>query len=107
MPLDDAGAKAGKRVTLMVPWLHKVEQPMIFPNGLSFETPAEQEAHIRTWLKERGGMDESFRLAFYPGRYDVERGSILPLGDITRFFDEEEVRAGLASRNRPCSPCEA
>ena len=85
-------AKAGKRVTLMVPWVHPVEQAMIFPNGLSFDTPAEQEKHIRAWLSERAGLPgDSFRLAFYPGRYDIERGSILPLGDITRLFDLDEA----------------
>jgi digalactosyldiacylglycerol synthase len=85
-------AKAGKRVTLMVPWVHPVEQAMIFPNGLSFDTPAEQEQHIRKWLSERAGLPgDNFRLGFYPGRYDVERGSILPLGDITRLFDPDEA----------------
>jgi len=83
-------AKAGKRVTLMVPWLHKLEQRMIFPNSLSFDTPEEQEAHIREWISRRGGLRSDFRLAFYPGRYDIERGSILPLGDITRFFEHDE-----------------
>ena len=85
-------AKAGKRVTLMVPLVHPVEQAMIFPNGLSFYTPAEQEQHIRKWLSERAWLPgDNFRLGFYPGRYDVERGSILPLGDITRLFDPDEA----------------
>ena len=46
-------AKAGKRVTLMVPWLHPVEQGLIFPEGLRFITPAEQAAYILNWLRVR------------------------------------------------------
>ena len=80
-------ARAGKRVTLMVPWLHPLEQKMVFPNGLHFDTPAEQEAHMRAWLLARAGLRVPFKITFYPGRYDHERGSILPLGDITRYFD--------------------
>ena len=84
-------AKAGKRVTLMVPWLHPVDQAMVFPDGLRFTSPAEQTEYIGHWLRTRGGLpSDLFRLTFYPGRYDAERGSILPLGDITRFFTPEE-----------------
>lgn len=83
-------AKAGKHVTLMVPWLHPLEQQRIFPNGLRFESPAEQETHIRNWLQQHGGMSADFKFIFYPSRYDTERGSLLPLGDITRFFEKDE-----------------
>lgn len=82
-------AKAGKNVTLMMPWLHPVEQRMIFPNSLCFQSPLEQERYIRNWLKQHG-VKADFKLAFYPSRYDDNRGSILPLGDATRYFDEEE-----------------
>ena len=89
-------AKAGKRVTLMVPWLHPLEQRMIFPNGLEFAEPNEQLEHMHAWLLERAGLtkrslDNRLSLRFYPGRYDGERGSILPLGDITRFIDPSET----------------
>ena len=84
-------AKAGRRVTLMMPWLHPLEQAMIFPAGVRFDTPAEQQRHILEWLRRRAGLGRArFRLVFYPGRYDGERGSILPLGDITRFFAPDE-----------------
>jgi len=83
-------AKAGKRVTLAVPWLHPSEQPLIFPGKMQFATPEEQERHIRAWLQERGGVKADFKLRFYPARYDLDRGSILPLGDITRVFAEDE-----------------
>jgi len=84
-------AQAGKRVTLMVPWIHPVDQAMVFPEGVRFESPEAQSEYIRSWLRTRGGLPAStLRLTFYPGRYDSERGSILPLGDITRFFAVDE-----------------
>ena len=46
-------AKAGRRVTLMIPWVHPLEQQIIFPGKLTFETPAEQDAYIRNWLQAR------------------------------------------------------
>lgn len=83
-------ARAGKRVTLAVPWVHPKEQALIFPGQLRFSTPEDQEAHIRVWLHQRGGVKADFKLRFYPARYDLDRGSILPLGDITRVFSESE-----------------
>jgi len=77
-------------VTLMVPWLHPLEQKIIFPAKMGFETPTEQDAFMRKWLQEKGKVTADFKILFYPGRYDGERGSILPLGDITKFFDADE-----------------
>lgn len=83
-------AKTGKRVTLSVPWLHPREQALIFPGKMQFSRPEEQERHIRGWLQDRGGVKADFKLRFYPARYDLDRGSILPLGDITRVFSDDE-----------------
>ncbi|KAL3926328.1 MAG: hypothetical protein SGPRY_003342, partial [Prymnesium sp.] len=83
-------AKAGRRVTLMIPWLHPHEQPSVFPAGLVFASPSEQEQYIRGWLAKRAGIKQEICIRFYPGRYDKERGSILPLGDITTFFHRDE-----------------
>lgn len=83
-------ALVGKRVTLCVPWLHPLEQSLVFPSDLRFKSPVEQEAHVRRWLLERAGVRAHFGIVFYPARYDQERGSILPLGDITHFIASEE-----------------
>ena len=40
---------------------------------------------MRTWLSERDGAVAPFEIRFYPARFDVMRGSILPLGDTTRW----------------------
>ena len=63
-------ALVGKRVTLCVPWLHPLEQSLVFPSDLRFKSPVEQEAHVRRWLLERAGVRAHFGIVFYPARYD-------------------------------------
>ncbi|KAK9160290.1 hypothetical protein Syun_006631 [Stephania yunnanensis] len=47
-------AKSAKQnVTLLVPWLCKSDQELVYPNNLTFSTPEEQESYIRKWLEER------------------------------------------------------
>ncbi|KAL3930607.1 MAG: hypothetical protein SGPRY_001467 [Prymnesium sp.] len=79
-------ATRGMNVTLTLPWLHPQEQAIVFPKGTTFSTPDEQESYVREWLAERDGNHAPFEIRFYPARYDLERGSILPLGDSTRWM---------------------
>jgi digalactosyldiacylglycerol synthase len=86
-------ADVGHHVTLVVPWIHPSEQQMVFPSGRAFGMPEEQEAYMRDWLAGRqraaGGTPHAhFEVRFYPARYDVARGSILPLGDLTRWTSQ-------------------
>ena len=39
---------------------------------------------MREWLAENGEQ-ANFEVCFYPARYDEARGSILPLGDTTKW----------------------
>ena len=80
-------ANAGHAVTLCLPWVHPEEQAAVFP-GKSFATPVEQEQWMREWLAARDGQSSSFRITWYPARYDHVRGSILPLGDTTKWLGE-------------------
>ena len=74
-----------RAVTLVVPWLGKADQEIVYPASKTFDTPEQQEAYVRAWVEERTGKSsEHFKLAFYPGRYAPEKGSILPVGDITK-----------------------
>ena len=73
-----------------MPWLHPEEQAFVFPAGLSFDAPAAQREHVERWLAERARLPMDFELKFYASRYDAARGSILPLGDLTRYFTDEE-----------------
>jgi len=80
------------KVILLVPWLAVSEQKKIFPKGLTFSTPAEQEKWVREWVDKRTGFTATFHLKFYPARYD-DQGffSIFPVGDLTEQISEEEA----------------
>ena len=78
-------AETGYRVTLCVPWIHPDEQALVLPKGKLCAAPDTQEQLMRTWLSERDGAVAPFDIRFYPARFDVMRGSILPLGDTTRW----------------------
>ena len=82
---------AKPRVTLMIPWLAKQDQRAIFPNGITFDTPEQQEEYVRKWAEARTGFGSNFKVTFYPGRYASEKGSILPVGDPTAYIADAEV----------------
>lgn len=80
-----------RKVTLVLPWLSKTDQERVFPNSVTFETPEDQEAFVREWAQKRTGLACNFKITFYPGRYAPEKGSILPVGDITQYIPEHEA----------------
>lgn len=59
---------AKQNVTLLVPWLCKSDQELVYPNKLTFGSPEEQETYIRSWLEERVGFKADFKISFYPGK---------------------------------------
>uniref|UniRef100_A0A453IEW9 Digalactosyldiacylglycerol synthase n=1 Tax=Aegilops tauschii subsp. strangulata TaxID=200361 RepID=A0A453IEW9_AEGTS len=62
-------AKAGDwEVTLVVPWLSKGDQMLVYPNKMKFSGPAEQEGYVWRWLEERTGPLPRFNIIFYPGK---------------------------------------
>lgn len=62
-------AKSSKQnVTLVVPWLCKSDQELVYPNSMTFNSPEEQEQYMRTWLEERVGFKTDFKISFYPGK---------------------------------------
>lgn len=62
-------AKSEKQnVTLLVPWLCKSDQELVYPNSLTFSSPEEQEDYIRNWLRERLDFKADFKISFYPGK---------------------------------------
>ncbi|XP_072981494.1 digalactosyldiacylglycerol synthase 1, chloroplastic-like [Typha angustifolia] len=82
---------AKQNVTLMVPWLCKSDQELVYPSSMTFNSPEEQEAYIRNWLEERVGFKADFKISFYPGKFAKERRSIIPAGDTSQFISRKEA----------------
>eukprot|EP00798_Chlamydomonas_sp_ICE-L_P012491 gene12491-15703_t len=80
-----------RKVTLVIPWLSKGDQARVYPDNMRFDTPAQQELYVREWAKKRTGLACNFKITFYPGRYGAEKGSILPVGDITKCIPDGEA----------------
>ncbi|KAI3683698.1 hypothetical protein L1987_84211 [Smallanthus sonchifolius] len=85
-------AKSQKQnVTLLVPWLTRTDQELVYPNNITFSSPEEQEVYIRDWLKERVGFNADFNISFYPGKFQIERRSIIPAGDTSQFISSKDA----------------
>ncbi|KAG0622842.1 hypothetical protein M758_3G127900 [Ceratodon purpureus] len=85
-------ARSGEQnVTLLVPWLCKNDQVHVYPNQMTFESPAEQEIFVRKWVEDRVGFKCDFKIAFYPGKFSTEKRSILAAGDISQFIPDQEA----------------
>lgn len=84
-------AKSAKQnVTLLVPWLCRSDQELVYPN-ITFSSPEEQENYIRNWLEERIGFKADFKISFYPGKFSKERRSIIPAGDTSQFIPSKDA----------------
>ncbi|XP_010543838.1 PREDICTED: digalactosyldiacylglycerol synthase 1, chloroplastic [Tarenaya hassleriana] len=82
---------AQQNVTLLVPWLCKSDQELVYPNNLTFSSPEEQESYIRKWLEDRIGFKADFKISFYPGKFSKERRSIIPAGDTSQFIPSKDA----------------
>jgi len=82
---------AKQDVTLLVPWLLRSDQELVYPNNLTFSSPKEQEAYIRNWLEERVGFKTDFKISFYPAKFQKERRSIVPAGDTSQFIPSKDA----------------
>ncbi|EEF50483.1 UDP-galactose:MGDG galactosyltransferase, putative [Ricinus communis] len=89
-------AKDGDRkVTLVIPWLSLKHQKLVYPKNITFSLPSEQEAYVRRWLEDRIAFLCDFKLCFYPGKFAKDKGSILPVGDISDFISDEEADVAI------------
>ncbi|CAM9002623.1 unnamed protein product [Rhodiola kirilowii] len=80
-----------RKVTLVVPWLSRKHQELVYPQNITFESPSEQEKYCLQWLEERTGFKSDFKLHFYPGKYALDKKSILAVGDISEIIPDEEA----------------
>ncbi|MCO5607068.1 hypothetical protein L7F22_061260, partial [Adiantum nelumboides] len=85
-------AKNGdKNVTLLIPWLSKKDQYLVYPNQMTFNSPQEQEKYIKEWLYSRISFQPEFKIVFYPGKFSESKRSILAVDDITAFIPQTEA----------------
>lgn len=85
-------AKTGEwEVTLVIPWLSLKDQELVYPNKIIFNSPSEQEQYVCQWLEARVDFVCRFCISFYPAKFDEEKRSILPIGDITECIPDEEA----------------
>lgn len=58
--------ESGGQVNLVIPWLAAADQAKVFPPGLTFASPADQEAYVRDWATRRTGFDCNFKVRWPP-----------------------------------------
>ncbi|XP_059651460.1 digalactosyldiacylglycerol synthase 2, chloroplastic [Cornus florida] len=83
---------AKRKVTLVVPWLSLKDQQHVYPENITFKSPSEQETYVRQWIEDRTGfVSTSFSIRFYPGKFSIDKRSILGVGDITAIIPDEDA----------------
>ena len=86
-------AKKGFAVNLVLPWVPPEQQEVIFPEGLRFEKPVQQEQYVRWWCENKGNIKvPNLKLLWYPATYRAFLGSV-----IQEYVDITQVRL----RHRP------
>jgi digalactosyldiacylglycerol synthase len=82
------------KITLMVPWLRRDEQHLVFPKHMRFDHPNEQRAYMKEWLVKEADLQvaaDRMEIIFYAARYHDEYHSVFPMGDITALIPDEEA----------------
>lgn len=80
-----------REVTLVIPWLSLKDQELVYPTKITFSSPSEQEDYVRQWVEARTGFESRFNISFYPGKFSVDKRSILPIGDITEYIPDDKA----------------
>ena len=88
-------SRLSRKVTLVVPWLAQEDQRNVFPGAKSFASPEDQADFVKGWVENRVGFPADFNIKFYPGRYAYDKGSILGVGDITKYIPDSEAHIAV------------
>eukprot|EP00879_Flechtneria_rotunda_P025238 GHRR01026809.1.p1 GENE.GHRR01026809.1~~GHRR01026809.1.p1 ORF type:complete len:472 (+),score=154.55 GHRR01026809.1:87-1502(+) len=78
-----------RKVILVVPFVPLDQQPLIYPEGVTFATHEEQAEYILQEARKRTGLPCTFSVMFYEGRYFSSFGSIFPVEDIIKLIPPE------------------
>jgi len=84
--LSTGRKQSGGSVTLMLPWVEReADQERVYGKEKMFETPADQEEYIRTWLRDTADMrdaSEELNIEWYTAWQEVLENSLYSMGDI-------------------------
>jgi len=93
--LTHGRVEAGGSVTLMLPWLErKGDQEKVYGKSQTFDSPSDQEAYIRDWLRDTANMPEAandLRIRWYTAWQNPAENSIYSMGDITALIPPDEA----------------
>ena len=84
-------------VTLVIPWLQEEADRKKLYAKYEFKTPADQEAHVREWLRDKAQMPEEadpetgIRILWYQSRYHPTFMSIFSVEDICEQISGEDA----------------
>ena len=84
-------------VTLVIPWLSQEEDRKKLYAKYDFKTPADQEAHVREWLRDKAQMPEEadpetgIQILWYESRYHPTFMSIFSVEDICERISDEDA----------------
>ena len=100
-------AAKGYAVDLVIPWLEPEQQPLLFPPGVTFSYPAEQEEWVWEWLRRSGVLDarayeptaERLHFRWYPAVYEDFLGAVIQQSrvDLTQLIPPDERDVCTAS----------
>lgn len=83
-------AEQGGSVTLMLPWVERMsDQERVYGKDKTFKTQEEQEAYIRTWLRDTANMPEAsekLQISWYTAWQERAENSLYSMGDITALI---------------------
>ena len=79
-----------REVTLLVPWLALHDKAIVFPKRATFATPEAQTKYVMDLARARVGFEPMIKITWYPGRYATDKGSIVPVGDITTRVPKQD-----------------
>jgi digalactosyldiacylglycerol synthase len=93
--MTEGREEAGGSVTLMLPWLERIrDQEHVYGVNGTFDTPEEQEAHVRTWLRDTANLAKAsakLNIEWYPAWHSKAENSVYSMGDIIALIPDDAV----------------